>query len=187
METEAAVRTHDYAVTRQLQRLALSLTPGVGAGRGRKLVESFGDIDRLFNASLTSLEAAGLPAAAAQSLALGKSLELAAAELDHVKEMGARVIVPGDAEYPKRLLEIYDPPLVLYLKGNAEIIDKPGVAVVGTRHPTPYGTGIAERLACDLAARPRGLQRDGAWHRHRRTPWCVERTRPDRGHLGNRN
>src|SRR5208282_4807352 len=51
------------------------------------------------------------------------------------------------------LLEIYDPPLVLYLKGSAEVIDKPGIAIVGTRHPTPYGTGMAERLACDLAAR----------------------------------
>src|SRR5208283_2691032 len=98
-------------------------------------------------------EAAGLPAAAAQSIALGKSLELAAAELDHVKEEGASLIVPGDVEYPRRLLEIYDPPLVLYLKGSAELIDKPGIAIVGTRHPTPYGTGMAERLACDLAAR----------------------------------
>jgi DNA processing protein len=153
METEAAVQTHDYAVARQLQWLALSLTPGVGAGRGRRLVESFGGIDRLFAASLTNLEAAGLPAAAAQSIALGKSLELAAAELDHARELGAKVIVPGDNEYPRRLLEIYDPPLVLYLRGNAEVIDKPGIAIVGTRHPTPYGTGMAERLACDLAAR----------------------------------
>ncbi len=153
MEIEAAVRAHDYAVTRQLQWLALSLTPGVGAGRGRRLVESFGGVNHLFSASLAALEAAGLPAAAAQSIALGKSLELAAAELDHAKEEGATVIVPGDAEYPRRLLEIYDPPLVLYLKGNAEIIDKPGIAIVGTRHPTPYGTGMAERLGCDLAAR----------------------------------
>ncbi len=51
MEIEASVRSHDYAVTRQLQWLALSLTPGVGAGRGRRLVESFGGIDRLFAAS----------------------------------------------------------------------------------------------------------------------------------------
>jgi DNA processing protein len=153
MEIETAVRAHDYAVTRQLQWLALSLTPGVGAGRGRRMVERFGGVDQVFAASLTALEAAGLSAAAAQSISLGKSLELAATELDQAKEIGARVIVPGDAEYPRRLLEIYDPPLVLYLRGNAEVIDKPGIAVVGTRHPTPYGTGMAERLACDLAAR----------------------------------
>jgi DNA processing protein len=153
MHAEAPVRAHDYAVTRKLQWLALSLTPGVGAGRGRKLVEMYGSIDRLFTASLTELEAAGLASAAAQSLALGKSMELANAEFDHARELGAEVIVPGDAEFPRLLLEIYDPPLVLYLKGNAEVIDKPGLAIVGTRHPTPYGTGMAERLACDLAAR----------------------------------
>ena len=55
------IRSHDHAVTRKLQWLALSLTPGVGAGRGRKLVEMYGGIDRLFTASLTELEAAGLP------------------------------------------------------------------------------------------------------------------------------
>jgi len=153
MEAETAVRARDFAVTRQLQYLALSLTPGVGAGRGRRLVESFGGIDRLFAASLTALEAAGLPAAAAQSIALGKSLELAGAEMDRAKELGAKVLVHGDAEYPRRLLEIYDPPLALYLRGSAEVVEKAGIAIVGTRHPTPYGTGMAERLAGDLAAR----------------------------------
>src|SRR5271167_3889530 len=103
MESEGAVQAHDYAVTRQLQWLGLSLTPGVGAGRGRRLVENFGGIDRLFAAPLTALEAAGLPAAAAQSISLGKSLELAAAELEQTRELGANVIVPGHNEYPRRL------------------------------------------------------------------------------------
>ena len=57
-----------------------------------------------------------------------------------------------DACYPPRLKEIYDPPVILYVRGNAEVLTKPGIAVVGTRHPTPYGSGMAERLACDLAA-----------------------------------
>ena len=153
METEVAVRAEDYAHTRKLQWLALSQTPGIGAGRGRKLVDHFGTIDRLFTASLTELEACGIPAAAAQSIALGKSLELASVEYDRIREMGAAVIVLGDNDFPHRLLEIYDPPLVLYIKGTAEIIGQPGIAVVGTRHPTPYGIGMAERLACDLAAR----------------------------------
>ena len=73
---------------------------GIGAGRGRKLVEHFGAIDRLFAASLTELEACGLPAAAAQSIALGKSLELAAAEYDRMREMGAAVIVSGRCGFP---------------------------------------------------------------------------------------
>ncbi len=152
MEAEVAVRAEDYAHTRKLQWLALSQTPGIGAGRGRKLVNHFGTIDRIFAAPLTELEAAGLPAAAAQSLGLGKSLELAAAEYDRIREMGAELVVLGDSEFPERLLEIYDPPLVLYIKGFSELIGQQGIAVVGTRHPTPYGLGMAERLAGDLAA-----------------------------------
>ena len=136
-----------------LQWLALSLTPGIGASRGRKLVQLFDGVENLFKSSLTELEAAGLPAASAQSLALGKSLELAADELDRVKSMGASVVPLDAGNYPKRLQEIYDPPLVLYLNGNAEVISQVGLAVVGTRHPTPYGSGIAERLTSDLAAR----------------------------------
>ena len=153
MKTELPVTSNDAAAARTLQWLALTLTPGVGAGKGRRLIELFNGIDRLFNASLTELEAAGLPGAAAQSLALGRSLELAADELDRVKACGARVIAQDDSEYPRRLYEIYDPPLVLYLRGNHEVINRHGLAVVGTRHPTPYGVGITERLACDLAAR----------------------------------
>ena len=141
------------ALQSTLQWLAISLTSGIGATRGRKLVELFDGIENLFRASLTELEAAGLPAASAQSLALGKSLELAADELDRVKGLGGAVIPLDHPTYPERLREIYDPPIVLYLKGNTEVLGKYGLAVVGTRHPTPYGTGIAERLACDLAAR----------------------------------
>jgi len=153
VDAEVPVRAEDYVTTRKLQWLGLSLTPGVGAGRGRKLVDHFGGIDRLFSAPLTELEAAGLPAVSAQSIALGKSLELGGEQYDRVRESGAAVIVPGDPEYPSRLLEIYDPPLALYVRGNAELIGRDGVAVVGTRHPSPYGIGMAERLACDLAAR----------------------------------
>ena len=152
MDVEAPVRSEDYALTHKLQWLALLLTPGIGAGRARKLLEHFGEIDRLFAASLTELEG-GLPAAAAQGIGSGRSLESAAEEYDRAREFGPAVIVPGDVEYPKHLLEIYDPPLALYLKGDAQVIDKPGVSVVGTRRPTPYGVSMAERLACDLAAR----------------------------------
>src|SRR5271157_4264553 len=107
--------------THTLQWLALSLAPGIGPGRGRKLAELFDGTERLFAASLTELESAGLPASAAQSLALGKSLDLAAEELDRVKIFGGRVLAQDDPDFPKRLYEIYDPPLVLYLRGGADV------------------------------------------------------------------
>lgn len=47
--------------------------------------------------------------------------------------------------------EIYDPPLVPYVRANPEVLTQPGIAMVGTRQPTPYGLGVAERSACDLA------------------------------------
>jgi DNA processing protein len=133
--------------------LALALTEGLGASRIRKLVEHFGTADRIFQASLTELEATGMRAVSAQSLATGKSLELAQEELAKAVEAKARIISISDPEYSPRLKEIYDPPVVLFVKGSVELLSQPGIAMVGTRHPTPYGTGMAERLATDLAAR----------------------------------
>ena len=134
-----------------LSWLALSLTPGLGPTRARKLTEHFGSAESVFRASLTELEACGLHAAAAQAIATGKSAALAQDELGKAVEAGARILTLSDAAYPPLLRQIYDPPVVLYVRGNADALSAPGIAVVGTRHPTPYGVGMAERLSCDLA------------------------------------
>jgi DNA processing protein len=141
------------AETFTLQWLALVLTPGLGPTKARRVVEFFGNVQNVFTASLTELEAAGLHASSAQSLGTGRSLELAQEELIRANGAGARIISLDDPHYPTQLKQIYDPPLVLYLRGNESAISEAGIALVGTRHPTPYGSGMAERLACDLAAR----------------------------------
>lgn len=128
------------------------MTPGLGATRSRKLVQQFGGLDKVFDASLTELEAAGLQAKSAQALALGQSAERASEELVRAAATGAQVITLDDEVYPQRLREIYDPPTALYVRGSVEALSEPGIAMVGTRHPTPYGLGMAERLGCDLAA-----------------------------------
>ncbi len=133
--------------------LALALTEGLGPSRIRKLIEHFGTAERVFQASLTELEATGMRAVSAQALATGKSMELAQDELAKAARASARIIALSDPEYPPRLREIYDPPVILFVKGSVELLSKPGIAMVGTRHPTPYGSGMAERLATDLAAR----------------------------------
>ncbi|HEY6350454.1 MAG TPA: DNA-processing protein DprA [Candidatus Angelobacter sp.] len=133
--------------------LALSVTPGLGPTRGRKLVEHFKDPQGVFHAPLTELEALGLYAHSAQAIVTGKSLELAGEELAKAAIAKTAILAREDAQWPVRLSEIYDPPLVLYVRGNVEALSRPGIAIVGTRHPTPYGIGMAERLACDLAAR----------------------------------
>jgi DNA processing protein len=134
-----------------LEWLALALTPGLGPTRARKLVEHFGGPEAVFRASLTELESTGIQAVSAQSLATGKSAELAREELARAAAAGATVISMEDTSYPPRLKEIYDPPLTLYVRGSVDVLSRPGLAMVGTRHPTPYGSGMAERLACDLA------------------------------------
>ncbi len=136
-----------------LQWLALALTPGLGPTKARRLVEFFGGIANVFTASLTELEATGLHASSAQALGTGRSLELANDECARANAAGVQLISLQDQLYPSQLKQIYDPPLVLYLRGKEAVISEPGIAVVGTRHPTPYGSGMAERLACDLAAR----------------------------------
>ncbi|HEY1940052.1 MAG TPA: DNA-processing protein DprA [Candidatus Angelobacter sp.] len=133
--------------------LALSLTPGIGPTRGRKLVERFGSIQDIFHASLTELEAENLQAQSAQHIALGKSLELAHDEIAKAAAAAVQILCREDEGWPQRLGEIYDPPLVLFVRGNVEALSRPGIAIVGTRHPTPYGIGMAERLGCDLASR----------------------------------
>jgi DNA processing protein len=140
------------SATHILEWIAIALTPGMGPTRSRKLVEHFGSADAVFRASLTELESTGIPAVSAQSLATGKSAEQAREEIARCVAAGVTALSLEDPSYPPRLKEIYDPPLVLYVRGDPAILSKPGIAVVGTRHPTPYGSGMAERLACDLAA-----------------------------------
>jgi len=167
----AAVAARNAGSGETLCWLALALTEGLGPSRIRKLVEHFGRADRVLQASLTELEATGMRAVSAQALATGKSLEMAQDEMACAAQAKAAVISLSDAEYPARLKEIYDPPVILFVRGSVELLSKPGLAVVGTRHPTPYGTGMAERLANDLAARGlviiSGLARgiDAASHR----------------------
>ncbi len=168
---EAAVITSSNLSGHTAEWLAITLTPGLGPTRSRRLIELLGGIEAVFRATLTELEATGIPAVSAQSLGTGRSLELAHEEQARATATGTKLVALDDPAYPATLRQIYDPPLILYVQGNAETLSQPGIAVVGTRHPTPYGTGMAERLACDLAARGlvifSGLARgvDAAAHR----------------------
>ena len=136
-----------------LSWLALRLTPGLGARLTGKLLRQFGGPEEIFRASLTELEGCQLPAAAAQAV-FGKSgFRDAEKELAEVKKAGIRLITWAEAEYPKLLTQIYDPPPLLYVRGNVELLSRHAISIVGTRRPTPYGNQITERLARDLAER----------------------------------
>jgi DNA processing protein len=137
----------------RLAWLALALTPRMGPTRSARAVQRLGAAERVFSASLTELEGAGLPAEAAQFCFDGRARAAAVEEAARTAEQQACFLTPEDAAYPGRLLEIYDPPPVLWLRGDTSLLNRVGIAVVGTRQPTPYGAGMAEVLSRDLARR----------------------------------
>jgi DNA processing protein len=75
----------------------------------------------------------------------------AAKELAQVQAAGCRLLAWDEPEYPARLREIYDPPPLLYVGGNIELLDRQMISVAGARRPTPYGNQMAERISRDLA------------------------------------
>ena len=133
--------------------MALTLTPGMGPTRIWKAMGRLEAAERLFEASLTELEGLGMLASAAQFVFEGRARAAAEDEIKRTIEAGASVLTPEDAEYPEQLREIYDPPAVMWIRGDATLLARPGIAVVGTRQPSPYGAGMAELLSRDLANR----------------------------------
>ena len=136
----------------RLAWLALARSPRMGPTRCARAVRSLGDAARLFSASLTELESTGMPSESAQFIFAGHARAAAVEEAERTADQQATYLTPEDAAYPVRLLDIYDPPPVLWVRGQASLLDCPGLAIVGTRHPSPTGTGIAEGLARARAA-----------------------------------
>jgi len=101
----------------------------------------------------------------------GPALEEADALLARAASCGARVLLPDDDDYPPALHDLGDPPPWLFALGRLAVLDRPVVAIVGTRRATPYGLRVARGLARELAragvAVASGLARgiDAAAHR----------------------
>jgi DNA processing protein len=160
---------HTDTVTRVA--IELTLIPGIGTLTQNRIWKSLPDISALFSMGEKSLGALGLPVEAF-SMIRSRSYQAIASEIyDWGSREGCRFLVRGSPEYPSILEEIYDPPLVLYARGQAAALDQPGIAIVGTRRPTIYGLQMAQGLASDLGSRGMtvvsGLARgiDSAAHR----------------------
>ena len=137
----------------RLAWLALTLAPNLGPKRILDAVKELESASQIFALPLTALEGLRFPAEAAQFIFDGKARRAAGEEWARVAAQGATLVSYSCSDYPERLREIYDPPPVLWVRGDAKLLSRPAIAIVGTRHPTPYGTGVAEMLARDLAAR----------------------------------
>jgi DNA processing protein len=137
----------------RLAWLALVLSPGLGPKRIVDAMAQLGAASEIFALPLTGIEALRFPAQAAQFIFDGKARAAAEQEWARVAAQGATILTYGCAAYPERLKEIYDPPPLLWVRGDVGLLKRPAIAVVGTRHPSPYGSGIAEMISRDLAAR----------------------------------
>src|SRR5580692_2955457 len=129
------------------------MTPGLGSRLTGKLLRQFGSPRDVFRASLTELEACHLPSAPARAIQSKHAHKDAEEELALVRKLGCRLLNWNEPEYPQRLLEIYDPPPLLYLRGDAAVLNRHSISMVGTRRPTPYGMQVAERLGHEGACR----------------------------------
>ena len=135
----------------QLDWSALHLVPGLGARNALKLIRAFGNPGAVFHASLSELRSCGIRRAVADAIHSGLSFEDAAAELKKVAEADVEIVTFHDPRYPARLKEIYDPPILLYTRGRAELLASDAVAIVGARRPTPYGRSVAEKFGRELS------------------------------------
>jgi DNA processing protein len=132
--------------------VALNLVEHVGPVRVRQLLEHFGDAPSILRASRSQLlQVRGIGEETAEAIAAWEKNTNLGAELKRIAEFGCRIVIQDDPEYPESLRQIYDPPIVLYAKGDLSPKDKNAVAMVGSRMTTHYGLEVARKLAYQLA------------------------------------
>jgi DNA processing protein len=132
--------------------VALNLIEHVGPVRVRQLLEHFGDAPSILRASRQQiLQVRGIGEDTAEAIAAWEKTTDLGAELKRIAEFGCGIVTQDDPEYPDLLRQIYDPPIVLYVKGQLSPKDKNSVAMVGSRMTTHYGLEVARKLAYQLA------------------------------------
>ena len=132
--------------------VALSFVPGVGAGRIRKLIEHFEDTREIFTAKTSVLkEVIGRGFNNFGEIAGIKNSEEFVEEIEYIEREDIKTVCLKDEDYPFLLKNIYDPPAILFYKGDFLEGTDNAIAVIGARKCSLYGMQIAEKLACDLA------------------------------------
>lgn len=135
------------------QWIRLDQTPGVGPETARRLLGAFGLPGDIFSTGFSALQTV-VSERIAHALIAPPSDETKAQidkTLAWAEQPGNRVLTLGDADYPKALLDIADPPLILYAKGRLELLSHPALAVVGSRNATTQGVINAEKFSETLS------------------------------------
>src|SRR5688500_3417443 len=142
----------------RVDAVALTLVPGVGPKLYHERVTRFASAAQALRALVSASEASLLRAEAERIIADGARL-------------GARLLLVDDADYPRALCHLHDPPPFLFVQGDLALVDRPCVAIVGTRQATPYGervtaslvNGLVDAGVCIVSGMARGI--DSAAHR----------------------
>ncbi len=135
-------------------QLSLCDIPYIGNVHAKKLIEVFGSASEVFNARLADLERIEhIGALKARSIKNFKDFGRAEKETVFIEKYGIQPLFISDSNYPKRLLNCFDPPSMLFYMGNANVNSLRIVAVVGTRNNTEYGKSFTEKLIKSLAAK----------------------------------
>ncbi len=133
-------------------RIALNMVPQLGPVRLRKLLEAFETPERVLLAGAAALrQVQGIGGELADAIAHWESHVDLQAELDRIREFGAHVIAPADAEYSRHLREIHNPPILLYVWGTLTAADHRAISIVGSRKTSHYGAESAKKLGYQLA------------------------------------
>lgn len=132
--------------------LALNFVPGIGSILFRRLIDRFRSPEAVFRATEKELlKVEGMSRNLILEIQKGPPEKRVEKELTQLSEIGGKLLTFHDELYPKRLKEIYDPPPILYLRGDLRREDELAVAVVGSRKTTPYGRWMAEKISQDLS------------------------------------
>ncbi|OHC64160.1 MAG: DNA protecting protein DprA [Rhodocyclales bacterium GWA2_65_20] len=129
----------------------LTLIPGVGGETQRQLLKAFGLPAAIFAASRSAVRAVAGETAADSLAAHDCQAEIKAA-LAWAQEAGNRIVTLADPDYPQALLATADPPVLLYAKGRTELLNRPALAIVGSRNATRQGEANATAFAAALSA-----------------------------------
>jgi DNA processing protein len=139
-------------VTSRDAYIALNMIDEVGPVRVRSLLDRFGNPEAILDASRQDLmQVQGVGEEVARNVTGWREAIDLDAELARIEKAGIRVVTRDDPDYPKRLREIYDPPLVLYVRGALSDRDHVAVGVVGSRRTSLYGQEMSRKLAYQLA------------------------------------
>ncbi len=131
--------------------VALSLVPGIGPAKFRRLIERLGSPEAAWKARPALLAEAGLDRRTIESLVAARGRVDLGREIEKLQRLGVKLLTLEDPDYPGPLRNIADPPPVLYTRGELIPEDELAVALVGTRMPTVYGRQAAELFARGLA------------------------------------